>query len=538
MKTFIRTLIHNVKLTFIEGLNPTIIMLAFLIYAFIVKIWQYGMNRSYYMDEIFLLRSIISRPLTGFTTTLEWMQRAPLGFLVVERWVYQLVGRDDELIMRLFPFIVGLFSVPLLFIILKRWTTPLVGMLASFLFATCWAIAYYSADMKPYGIDVTLTLLLTVLFGQVFYERTGRYWWLILCIVGICVIPFSFPAVIVMASLGLTYLVAHRPSRFIIPDMLFAWRAPLICYSTWLVIFAVYYRWFLIPTSGNDQQLQLFWGNLKAGFLPLDATAVAWLITTAERAVENPLGFGRATGDLALFLILVGSIYLLRQSKERFFFFAAPIVMSLALAALHVYPFVERMILFLVPNFFILIAYGVQSIFDYLQPQYRKIGLVLVAIVCIYPLAHLSPIMRRQEIRPIVSYIDKHWQENDRVYVSYSSQFSFEYYAAKSQHVGSDYQIGSLYHDSWSNYSAEIAPLYGHNRVWVVVSTNVVDPSIPIDESAIIIQAFDAQGQRKEVWGEPGAFVYLYDLSEKAMQGVEDQLQHRRTEKREFYDFW
>jgi len=76
-----------------------------------LRLWEYIFNRSLYLDEILLARSIVGMPLGELLTKPLLMdQVAPRGFLLIERLAVMVFG-PSEWGLRLFPFLCGILSV-------------------------------------------------------------------------------------------------------------------------------------------------------------------------------------------------------------------------------------------------------------------------------------------------------------------------------------------------------------------------------------------------------------------------------------------
>ena len=100
-----------------------------------LRLWEYFFNRSLYLDEILLTRSIVGMPLRELLTKPLLMdQVAPRGFLLIERLVVMVFG-PSELALRLFPLLCGILSVILFRRLAERVLTGAGPALALFLFA-------------------------------------------------------------------------------------------------------------------------------------------------------------------------------------------------------------------------------------------------------------------------------------------------------------------------------------------------------------------------------------------------------------------
>jgi len=113
-----------------------------------LRFWEYLFNRSLYLDEILLTRSIVGMPLWALLTKPLLMdQVAPRGFLLVERLAVMTFG-PSELGLRLFPFLCGVVSVILFRRLAERMLTGAGPALALFLFAIGVPLIRYGGAVK------------------------------------------------------------------------------------------------------------------------------------------------------------------------------------------------------------------------------------------------------------------------------------------------------------------------------------------------------------------------------------------------------
>jgi hypothetical protein len=140
-----------------------------------LRLWEYFFNRSLYLDEILLTRSIVGMPLRELLTKPLLMdQVAPRGFLLVERLAVTILG-PSELALRLFPFLSGVASVILFRRLATRVLTGAGPALALFLFAIGVPLIRYGGDVKQYAVDIAAAIgLLLVALDLREKEATTR----------------------------------------------------------------------------------------------------------------------------------------------------------------------------------------------------------------------------------------------------------------------------------------------------------------------------------------------------------------------------
>jgi len=139
-------------------------ILPYLIIAFgvAVRLVEYLSNRSLWADEAVLALNIVNRSYLELLQPLDYDQGAQIGFLMVEKFAVQILG-NNEYALRLFPFICGVGSLFLFYELGKKWLLKSGVTISLLLFACLKYLVYYSAEVKQYSSDVTITILLYLL---------------------------------------------------------------------------------------------------------------------------------------------------------------------------------------------------------------------------------------------------------------------------------------------------------------------------------------------------------------------------------------
>ncbi len=80
----------------------------------LLRIVQYLLDRSLWMDEAYLSLNILHRSFAGLCRALDYHQGAPIGFLLLEKSAVRLWG-GSEYVLRLIPLLAGIASVLLFY---------------------------------------------------------------------------------------------------------------------------------------------------------------------------------------------------------------------------------------------------------------------------------------------------------------------------------------------------------------------------------------------------------------------------------------
>lgn len=498
-----------------------------LILGIAVRLIQYSFNRSLWSDEVKLVLNILNRSYSEFLEPLNHNQAAPVGFLMVEKAMVQLLG-NHEYALRLFPLISGLTALILGALLAKRLLSPLGAVVAIALLASSESLIYYSSEVKQYSTDVAIALLLTLVLLSIRQSDLSRNQQVWSGLVGAIAVWFSYPAVFVLAGLEASYLIPRLWTQWqtrnqtpaehhVLQDI----RQRLPIYAAWLLSFGFFYVISVRQASNNDTLESSWDGRFPDNLWDLD-----WLIGSLKHFFVNPLGFSSVGVGVAIACFLLGCYALNRAERHWFWLLLSPIIVSILVAYARLYPFYERLSLYLVPFFLVLIAASVQlwNLNGRSSRLSRLCGIALTVALLIQPVWTALPLLvqpsYREAMHPLMSYLQTHYKPGDLIYVSEKSEYQFLYYADRYGIKPDDYHIGANNLDSQGDLDqvseqerdrtlADLETLRGNPRVWVVLS----DVELR-DEMKVVRSHLNDTARKLDQFQSPNStsFLYLYDL--------------------------
>lgn len=479
-----------------------------------LRLAQYGLNRSLWLDEAFLALNIVNRSFPELLKPLDYGQVAPVGFLLMERLNVQLFG-DNEYALRLFPLIAGVSSLFLFYYVAKRLLKKGAVIIAVILFALSSTLIYYSSEVKQYSSDAMIALLLYVMALHIHSKKWSGLHGFLYGAAGAIAVWFSNPSVFVLAGIGLTILLWCLTKKEW-PDI---GRLSII-FSLWLLSFITFYISIIsqLNKSGIVSNMQREWRNSFIPIPPSSFSDLQWYIDNFFNIVSNPAGI--FLSSMATFIFLIGCISMFIKDKQVFFILLSPLMITLLASGCHMYPFTGRFLLFLVPSLLLLVAEGVEYIRDKTRPTSPAIGGLIIGLLLFHPIVSainhtitLKPYttMPNEDIKTVLHYLNDHKRKGDVVYIYYASQFAFRYYDKRYGAPGSEYITGIMSRDNWRGYIEDLNKLGGKGRVWLVFSH--VHQSSGVDEEKLFIYHLDSIGTRLDCFKSDGAAIYLYDLS-------------------------
>jgi hypothetical protein len=531
--------------------NTILIILTWLCVA--LGIWlrvdQYLFNRSLWLDEAFFAVNFLHRDfLTILQLPLDYSHShiAPPAFMLITQLLITLFGNFDYII-RLYPLFCGLAAVIAFYFLARTTVSPIALPIAVFLFAVSDTLIIYSSDFKQYSSDVFIAICL--LWIGVTWAQLNLTWkrTTLLALLGIIIVWFSHPAIFILAAIGSYWGLQSLYQR--------QWRQVgmlMVVAITWLIS-AVTMYWFVsnggIDSSPIGKWLIVFWDEALHAFMPNPLTEAGqrWLVEKLITMFNYPANLGQnvTTIYIPALLFIFGCLTLLVKNRQLLYFAIVLITLPLVLSYFQAYPFADRLILFLLPIFYLIIAEAIAqirlSIADY--PAHTQtwvtytaqIGLV---IALVYPLKSISEYDRKQEIKPLLSHLQQHKENQDKLYLYHWAEPAFRYYAP---HYGFDYAdchlispipeqpytkeidyyrqkqamqpldvnqthcilgIAETFHGSLP----DMLQLAGQGRMWFLFSHH------GHRERDDFIRHLDSIGKRLDAQYQHGAELYLYDL--------------------------
>jgi len=515
-----------------------------------LRLVHYLLNRSLWIDEAFVALNIINKSYLELLQPLDYNQAAPFGFLVLEKLAVQLFG-ESEYSLRFFPFLAGIASLFLFYKVAKWFSHLHAVIIAIGLFALCDRLIYYSAEVKQYSIDVVIALLLYLGVINLQSKKLNPMRIAVFSIIGAVAIWISHPSVFILAGTGMSLLIFAFIKR--------KWTVILrylIVFLFWLLSFIGFYFISIRKLSSNEA-LQKSWDSNHNSFMPfppLSLSELGWFPDKFFEIFNYPSGL-YLTG-IAVLAFIMGCTSMYGRSKKKFFLLIFPVLLALLASGLHKYPFKGQLLLFIVPSILLLVAEGAQQVIDKTQFNSKLLGIALVVLLFFHPLYYAARNLKspdnpphfveyqrvREDIKPVLSYVQTNQHYGDVLYLYYASQYAFKYYSSRYNFKYDSGKavwskppedwfapampsyppqliVGEYSRNDWSILENELNEIRGNRRVWVIFS-HVSDRRSPLDEEDVFLYLLNRIGTQVDSFKSTEASAYLYDLSKEPKSDI------------------
>ncbi|NER80570.1 MAG: hypothetical protein F6K42_13550 [Leptolyngbya sp. SIO1D8] len=485
-------------------------------FGIVIRLVQYLSNRSLWNDEAALAANILNRSYLELLGKLEGNQAAPPLFLWLEKLSLQLLGAHD-LSLRIIPFLAGILSLILFSQLTSQFLKGMSIPIAIGLFATLKYTVYYSAEVKPYGVDLAVALFLFLMLISVYTQRLTLKQNLTFGGLGMVAIWLAYPSIFVLAAVELcTYL--RTPLRKV--------RSVLVnrslMYSMWFISFLSLYFLIVQQTLDNADLVESWAARYPDSWLDF-----LWLVNAFGRFFYRPLGFLGWTDGVAMFAFCCGCIRMYRRDKWSLLLLNMPLSITLLAGYAHQYPFRDRLVYFLTPFAIVMIAEGITLLLSrgHQRSQLLNLlGIVVLGALLIPPFTRstqqiLNPnLFHFHHIRPVLQHIQTQWQHDDHLFIfpSAEAQFTYynlitpfppEHYSFGQYRIPSEKELVQLPAGMGEPLQQALDPLQEKARVWFLVSA-----SSEIQQQALLAE-LSQMGQQLDLYQQPDAMTCLYTLN-------------------------
>jgi hypothetical protein len=374
-----------------------------LISGIALRLFQWIYDRSLWVDEAMLALNLRDLDFSGLMHPLKYDQVAPILFLWTERFMVSVFG-DNEMALRMFPLLCGVAVLVLAYkVTLKATGEKGIATAVIFLFAFSRCFVYFSTETKQYSSDLLVSLAYLHTLLSTAENRNIR-----LLIISLIAVWLSNIGIVMITTTAFAFLLEqYRNRKFDIRQ----WVVVALSGAWFIVYFMVF-----IKGHPSGETMDDYW---EQHFLPVDPTNVKFWVWLVQHFVGNYStflglnihlddGYRAAAGTFAAAMAFAGIMrwYNTKERADWLPVLSAPIVIHLVLAALRLYPFNGRLILYLSPSFLIIAGYGAQGIFLWTRHflLVRLCG-IAAAGAFIYFISVWAPI-RLEEMKDCMQYVN------------------------------------------------------------------------------------------------------------------------------------
>ncbi len=435
---------------------------------------------------------------------------APIGFLVIEKLLIQLLGTQD-FYFRLLPLLAGCLSVILMFFLAKEMLGNFGAAFAVGAFSLNWMLSFYSSDLKQYSTDVLIALLIYLMAARYLKNNsTGNLSWL--AAAGVLGILCSHPAIFLLAALGLILLFQARANGREVRKI---FLTGCLWVGAFLLLYFLSYRF-----VGQNPYTIRYWNDI-GGLMPIPPWKnPGWFVDRLNNFFVVDLNLTQLTYIEAMFYAF-GIIYLFwKKDRNWSYILFGSMIFTLLASGIANYPFKGRVILFLAPSTLLAIGAGIDGLELILKSTTflsHVLRWLLTAFLLWGPIISTFNYIQqprafpyKEDIKPVMSYVEAHKEPNDEVVVYDQAAVTYSYYAPF-------YSLNNLpaiyfgdYRKKPKKYNDILDTLPKNQRIWFIFSNVLYTLNDESDRTYIFDYLHTIGGQIIDQYGGTDTFSSAY----------------------------
>ena len=345
---------------------------AFVGLGIVIRTIRFLLDFPLWPDEAYLAHNYLDRGYLDLLRALDYGQVAPLLYLWVQKTVVAICG-FSEYSLRLYAFLGSIASLLLFRHLAGRLLQGIARLMAIGTFAVAYPLIRYSAEAKPYGSDMLVTLLLLVLLVEWRLERQKTRWLWALAVAMPAAVLLSYPAMFVVPAISLAMLIELFRSGT--RRQWLAWLGVNVATAGGVA---------LLFFASARAQIEAAGPHMRTGweqaFPPLQlgqANGAVPLGKPHQRGVF--LSGRRRAGRSSLTTLCWLTALVLLVRRRRFWLatlFTLPLALNFTAAALHAYPYAghSRVMLYMAPIFCLLTGLGAAAILSVMKNRRWSVG--------------------------------------------------------------------------------------------------------------------------------------------------------------------
>ena len=375
---------------------------------------RYALAFPLWSDEAYVGINLLTRDLAGLARPLEYFQIAPPGFLCAEWLAIHLFGTSERAL-RLVPSLAGVASLLFFWRFCGAVTSRRTALLAVAAMAASFYPVRHSTEVKPYAIDLLVSLLLITTGWAAARDIRSCRAWVALIAASSVGVWYSYTALFPAAGVAVflaARLVHERSSRLWGRWLLYV----LLTALNWGIVFAAFGH----PQASAASAVSAKGDTWNNAYPPLaEPWRLPWRVLDVHTGniLAYPYGGNNFGSTLTTIVVIAGCVRMYRRRVRRplLFLLPSPLAVAILAAALHRYPYgtSTRVTLYMAPTFCLLIGEGIMG-FLQLRRWTRRGPLVVggvlgtTALLCIAsnvisPYKAYDDILHRSLVRWLVA---------------------------------------------------------------------------------------------------------------------------------------
>ena len=382
------------------------------------------LNDSLWLDEACLALNILSRSFQELTLPLDYGQATPILLLFLMKIATLSLG-NSELALRAVPLLAGVITLIIFHYCAKEILGKAGSLVSVSLLALSPQLISRSTEVHQYSTDVLASVIITYL-GFRLIRAPSKSVLIFAIFIPTVLIWLSHPSVFVLFPVGCVALCNATLNK---DRVQFLYLVVAVIF--WLASFGIVYLQSL-EEIGDRQYFIDGWGRRADAFMPWGWRTGSWLYSKITQLSALPL---IAPAVIILPLTIAGFFLLFHRDWRQAVIVLGPILVTMIVSSAKLYPFADRLIIFLIPQIILLVATAIEGL---TAVKWRYIGSLLSSLavaVLLYQPVHWNLALivfpenfGRENFRDVFKTVESSDKCKDYVFIHEAAYYHYKYY--------------------------------------------------------------------------------------------------------------
>jgi len=336
-------------------------------------------------DEISLGNNIKHSSFIELLYPLKYGQSSPPLFLLIQKLIVTISPLHFWINVKILSFISSTLGIIFFYIFIKRNNYKFIFLLPFIILLFNPFNISNSLTLKQYTIDLTGIIILVTYFKTIWFKKYNWIFFMIWCL---------------MSNIGLFACAAYIIFMFIDSNIKMNLSEAYIFFKKKLLSFTapvpyiIYFIWFMKQDGTQELKefMLLFWHN---SFIPLNSTIFKYTLYTIHSLWIFMFNAFEIWGIFLMLLTIPFFISIKRKGlifRDEILLLSIILLIHLVFNLFHLYPFAERLYLYLTPLFILILGASLEILFasKYLRNYFSKIS-ILIAFTTVFLYSLYNP---------------------------------------------------------------------------------------------------------------------------------------------------
>lgn len=362
---------------------------------------------SFNGDEVNLGYDIITHSYKEIFYPFQSRQSAPPLFLLLEKLFSEIT--KPYISLKILSFLASCTSLFLFNRILKKSFSPAVHLVLIGLFCFNPFIISNSLTLKQYTLDLMFSLIAVNYFLTLKYPFRTFLFFAIFCL-------SSNVGLFFCASYSVFYFIKNTTDNVRRSWLSYISIKKFLPYLLAPLPYLMYFAWFM-NQAGAEQMKNYMVAYWDGAFMPMDLNLFKWVAIQAKVITLFFFSTFWVVGIPLLILFLISLTLFVQNIKSIFknqllmiiTLYIITVLIHIFLSALSIYPFSDRLFLYLAPGIYLILGFGIDRIIKNeqfeLNPKWKNLAVLGIPVCAVFLYFTYLP-RKANDVASIITYVN------------------------------------------------------------------------------------------------------------------------------------